>query len=116
VFITREQPNSITQALPEWAGIAWNAVLTLGALTALIGVFWRWDPDDALLVEQSGLVAAGLASLLYVAALVQAATNSGTAVPICLIAGFSLACLWRAGQIFRGVRRALRRPSGGAGS
>lgn len=106
VFFTRQQPNSITSALPEWAGIAWSAGLAFGAAIALLGIFWRWDPDDSLLVEQVGLVAAGAASVVYAVALAVAANNLGTAAPIGLIAGFGAACLWRSTQILRAVRRA----------
>lgn len=123
-------PGSTTELLgPVWARV-WAWILVIGCLIALIGVWWtwwnrlqRWFPrislrtSTGLLIEQVGLVAVGVGTLIYAIGVVSAAGgDTGRFVPAGLVAGLGMACVWRAGQIQRWVRATIastRRPPHG---
>lgn len=97
-------PPSIVAVLPPWAVLAWGAMFSGGALVALIGCLLG-HRLEGVLIEQVGLVGVGMGCLIYgVAAL----TTIGAAalLPVAVIAGFGLACLWRWVQLQRLINAA----------
>lgn len=114
-------PGSTTELLgPVWAR-AWAWILVTGCLVALMGVWWTWwswlsrwlfrldlRTSTGLLIEQVGLVAVGVGTLIYAVGVVTADGETGRFIPAGLVAGLGLACWWRAGQIQRWVHATIR--------
>jgi len=126
-------PGTTTELLgPFWSRV-WGYILVIGCLVALTGVWWtwwrwltrwrsrwrwagRWLPavhprfDTGLLIEQVGLVAVAVGTVIYAIGVIAAEEqNNGRYVPAALIGGFGLAALWRAGQIQRWVLATIQR-------
>lgn len=89
-------PGSIEDQLDDFWVVVWGIMLTLGALTTLIGTL---KPNvDGIILEQVGSVAVGGATIIYAGAIVAQVGLLGS-VPAGLILGFGLSCLWRWGQL-----------------
>jgi len=105
-------PASIrAQSLPGYS-VVWSGLLAAGALTALLAIYWKRTPGEtnfsALLVEQVGLVAVGVAAGFYGFALL-AASGSAGAYPAITNLGFSLASFAQAWLIQKYIRRVRER-------
>lgn len=103
--ISGVRPPSIANGLPEPLMTAWLALVAVGGLIGLLGVYWRGPVDDALLIEFAGVAAVAAAATLYVAALF-----AGNAPAVAFGAGGLLAGLagggwWRAVQCLTDWRR-----------
>lgn len=101
------KPQTIQSLLPPALRVLWAVLLLCGGIAAVIGLYWRGHPVDAILIKRIGLFAAGMGTLAYGVALL-------TIWPLGLIAalmnlGFALACFNRIHQV--GV--ALRAYRGG---
>lgn len=101
-------PGSIESQLDKFWVVVWGILLTLGALTTLIGTF-KMDVDGIIL-EQVGSVAVGGATLIYAGAILATVGLAGS-VPAGITLGFGLACFWRWGQLQGLLRRAERAAS-----
>lgn len=96
-------PGSIAAKLdPAWV-VIWGIMLTIGALTTLIGT-WKLDADGIIL-EQIGSVAVGGATCVYAGAILAQVGLAGS-VPASIVLGFGLSCFWRWGQLQSLLRRA----------
>lgn len=112
-------PGSAAELLGPVLVHVWSYILVFGCVTALVGVWWtwwswlgRWFPHlclrsvTGLLIEQVGLVAAGVGTTIYGVALVRLDTQ-GRSLAAGIAFGFGLACFWRAAQIQRWIRAAI---------
>ena len=118
-------PGTTTELLGPGLARVWGWILVGGCLVALIGVWWTWwawlgrlwhrihpAERDGLLIEQVGLVAVAVGTLIYAIGVILADTPPGTdavarVIPAALVGALGLACVWRAGQIQRWVRAAI---------
>lgn len=115
-------PGSTEELLGPVAVKVWAWLLVGGCWVALTGAWWtwwrrvdRWWPraanlrhDTGLLVEMVGLVAVGVGQVVYAVGVIEGLDTPGRQLPAAFIAGFGLACWWRAGQIWRWSRRVVR--------
>lgn len=96
-------PGSITAQLDDVWVVVWGLMLTVGALTTLIGTFKM--SVDGIILEQIGSVAVGGATIIYAGAIFATVGYAGS-VPAGITLGFGLACLWRWGQLQGLLRKA----------
>jgi hypothetical protein len=109
-------PGSAAELLGPVLVHVWAYMLVLGCLTALAGVWWTWPARwihhlhpravTGLLIEQVGLVAVGVGTLVYGIGIV-ALDSQGRGLAAGISFGYGLACFWRAGQIQHWVRAAI---------
>lgn len=97
-------PMSVQTVMPQWVRILWACLLLVGGGTAVIGLYWPWDPIDGVLIKRFGLILAGGGTLAYGVAVLAVYGTSGTVVAIYNI-GFSLACAARLRQVSRAIRK-----------
>lgn len=115
-------PGSTAALLGPTLVRVWAWMLCVGCLVALTGAWWTWwrwlsrwwswaEPDigTALLIEQVGLVAVGVASGIYTWGIVAADGLTGRYIAAGIFAGFGVACLWRAVLIQLWVKSTIRR-------
>lgn len=95
------EPNSasIEATLPPLLVNGWGAMLMLGSLLALTGLYWRGRSITGLVLERAGLVGVGGASLVYGAATMIAAGGWSGLFATCVVGGFGLACFAQARRI-----------------
>jgi hypothetical protein len=113
------RPGSTNALLGPVLVHVWAWILVAGCATALIGVWWTWfgwcpwvrpTPGTGLLVERVGLVAVGVGTLIYAAAILAEAPGFRL-LPAAIVAAYGLACWWRAFLIQRWIRATIsRRP------
>ena len=90
-------PGSVEEALPHWGVITWAAVLGLGSLSIMIGLWMQPRPYHNLtgaLLEQVGMAMLGAGGILYSIAAIAAVQWSGV-IPAGLVAGLAAACVYR---------------------
>jgi len=98
------RPGTIQSLLPPDWQIVWGLTLTLGALSALVGIFWP-QRATGLIVEQVGMVATGVAAMIY--SVVALGVVGWTALlPSAMIGGFAVACFRRWFRIQRALKKA----------
>lgn len=118
-------PGSTTEALGPVLVRIWAWLLVGGCLLALTGAWWtwwawlgRWMPHwrpsvlSGLLIEQVGLIATGVGTLVYTVGVFDAGGRRA-AITAALLGGWGLACFWRARQIRRWVRATERAQNDG---
>ena len=108
------RPGSINEALHPAVAYGWALFLTVGSLTAIVGVFCR-NRGLGLVLEQLGLGLVGLTSLIYVGCAIYVLGVDSAIQPIAIVAAFGASCLWRYGQLQRilnGVRTEQNRRDG----
>lgn len=64
-LVSGERPGSVAELIPGAWDLIWIWMLTIGAITALVGNFWLWDRTDSILLESLGDLAVGVAVFLY---------------------------------------------------
>ena len=104
------RPPTITAGLVEPVLTVWLALVAIGGAVGLVGCFWRGAVTDGLLVEFAGVLAVGMACLLYVAALFAINPFGNAFASAGLLAGLAGGALCRAAQCvieYRRVRRAV---------
>jgi hypothetical protein len=89
-------PGSIAAQLDRVWVVIWGVMLTVGALTTLIGTV-KTDVNGIIL-EQIGSVAVGGATIVYAGAILVQIRWSGS-VPAAIVLGWGLSCFWRWGQL-----------------
>lgn len=97
------RPGTIEDALPNLVPLVWSWVLFLGALCALVGIYW-WDRATGLILEQLGLAFVGLASIVYAGCLVWETTDAvdlrqDALIAAAIVFGFGASCVRRYFQI-----------------
>ena len=87
--------NPINKAMGPYS-IAWGGFLFIGGFFNLLGIYWPKNPVTGMLIERSGLVALGGASLLWSVLIVWKVQLTGLFSATLTFALF-LACLaqWR---------------------
>jgi hypothetical protein len=106
----RLRPPSIVSGLGEPILTVWLALVAVGGVVGLVGCFWRGAVTDGLLVEFAGVLAVGMACLLYVAAIFAANRFGAAFASGGLLAGIAFGALGRAAQCaieYRRVRRGV---------
>lgn len=101
-------PSSILLALGGLLQVVWALLLLVGGGLAFVGLYWPWNPLDAIYIKRVGLLAAAGGTLAYGVALLLLGPIGVVAAIYNL--GFCLACLVRARQVtlvLHGVRREL---------
>lgn len=89
-------PGSIAAQLDRVWVVIWGVMLTLGALTTLVGTA---KPNaDGIILEQIGSVAVGGATVVYAGAILTQVHLAGS-VPAAIVLGWGLSCFWRWGQL-----------------
>lgn len=119
-------PGTTTELLGTGLARVWGWILVGGCLVALIGVWWTWwawlgrlwrrvhpAERDGLLIEQVGLVAVAVGTLIYAIGVVLADIPEdddplARVIPAALVGSLGLACAWRVWQIQRWVRAAIQ--------
>ena len=112
------RPGSTTELLGPRLASVWGLILVFGCTVALAGVWWTWwawlgrwvasfkpRVGTGLLIEQVGLVAAGVGDVIYAIAVAGAGPRGALAAAI--VGGFGCACWWRAWLIQRWVRATI---------
>lgn len=103
----RPNSGSIAATLPPYLVTGWGAVLVLGSSLALIGSFWRGRSATGLVMERTGLVGTGGASMVYAASVMVTAAGWTGLFAACITAGFGLACFAQARRISTRIRAAI---------
>lgn len=93
------RPGSVDAELPLAVAVGWSFVLTLGAMLALMGIYWK-DRITGLIMEQLGIGFVGVAAAIYVGTALYA-IGWAAAIPGAVLGGFALSCGWRYRQIQR---------------
>lgn len=57
--------NAVTDAMGHPYTSVWGFFLTIGGFLSLLGIYWPKDPITGMLIERTGLVALGGASLIW---------------------------------------------------
>lgn len=100
------KPPSIEILLPNLLRFVWGTLLLLGGVAVVVGLYWRWDPIDGVLIRRIGLIAAGGGTGIYGIALL-ALGPEGFVAGVFNIA-FALACFARVHQIGVAIRQYQR--------
>lgn len=81
-----------------WLRWTWAALGTLGATTALLGLYWRGDPFTAVEVKRVGLIVTGFGALIYSVSLWLSQPIPIAGLPA---VAFAVACFVRTWQVSR---------------
>ena len=91
-------PGSLEDAMPDFVFLGWNIALVAGSAVALVGSMVQKNRVTGILLEQWGLVAVGMAAIVY-GILIPFVAHWGGAISASIIFGFGVACLWRWWQL-----------------
>lgn len=106
-LIGASPPDSLSRQLPAWLVYVWSWMLVVGSAAGLCGSLWpQKDYATGLTIERVGLMATGVAGVLYGAMIPYNLGLSG-AVAGGVTIGFGLACIIRAQHIGKIFKRAL---------
>lgn len=107
LLLDEARPGSVAELLPDWASDIWGAMLVLGAIVALAGIYWR-NRVTGIVLEQVGLAAVGGGAIFY-AMVVYVGIGTRGLYAIIFIFGFGISCIWRYFQLARylGTLRAV---------
>lgn len=89
--VTAELPASVSEVVPQWAGMIWSISVSLAAGASLVGLYLK-KPLNGLLAIMVGRFVLSGALFAYTIALVTAATTWGSAIIILLVAGIATSC------------------------
>lgn len=97
-IVTASSPASVKAVLPSagWQ-VAWNAVLLLGSIIALVAILWK-ETYASLQAEAIGLMMAGLATMFY-GLVVPFYAGWGGLNASCIAVAFGLTMLFRRHRI-----------------
>jgi hypothetical protein len=99
--------GSIEAELPFAAARVWGAMLTFGAGSTLLGMFWQGDRRTGLLIKRGGLLALSIAAFIYAAVIITAAGMDGAFISG-LVLGFGVATTIQFVRINRRVHQIIR--------
>jgi hypothetical protein len=100
-------PPTMGTALEPGLLLVWAALMILGGVLSIAGLYWPGDPITGVEVKRVGFVAAGTASLTYGVALALAGPQAFVAAFLSL--AFALACARRFIQVTRKIKGQRRR-------
>jgi hypothetical protein len=89
-----------------WLRFVWAALMGLGGVAALAGLYWRGNPFNAVEIKRVGLVGVGCGTLVYGVALMLVG-KAGYVAGLTAVA-FALASFWRIGQVTQLLKQARR--------
>lgn len=95
---------AMTALLPHPMRIAWAVLLLFGGTLAVAGLYWPWDPIDAIFIKRLGLIAAGGGTFAYGVAIITSVGPPGFIVAASNL-GFALACADRVYQVSVALQR-----------
>lgn len=98
--------NPINEAMGPYS-IAWGIFLAGGGFLSLLGIYWPKNPFTGMLIERSGLVALGGASLIWSILVVWRVQMTGLFTAVLTFALF-LACLAQWRWINKNVNRVMK--------
>lgn len=99
--------GSIEAELPFAAARLWGAMLTLGAGSTLLGMFWQGDQRTGLLIKRTGLLTLSIAAFIYAAVIIAAVGLDGAFV--CgIVVGFGVATAVQFVRINRRVHQIIQ--------
>lgn len=93
------RPGSIEEGVGQTGTTGWYVLLLLGSLAALMGIFWP-ERATGLVLEEMGLLAAGLCTIFY-AIVVVFIIGAGGGYAAGLLASYGTAAVCRSWQIRR---------------
>lgn len=94
------QPDPLSLLLPNWAVVAWDISIIVGALVSMGGlVMLNW------LLVRLGYTLTGPAAIAYGLALTPYASTLSVKINVATLFAFGSSCLWRAFQISITLRR-----------
>jgi hypothetical protein len=104
------QPSSFEHTLPPWGQRVWGALMLIGGLASVAGLYWPADPVDGVLIKRVGLVTLCPLLIAYGGAgfLTEPATRL---VAASFAVALGLACAFRTRQVtvaIRGLHGRLR--------
>lgn len=98
LLILKTSPGSLEEALPSWGVFLWGLGLLAGSITTLAGM--AFQTGGGILAEQVGSAVVGIATLFYVGiAILELGPERSLTLPMAIILGWGLSCLWRWGQL-----------------
>jgi hypothetical protein len=100
------QPTSLQALLPPWLRVAWGALLLVGGLLTVFGLYWP-DHFTGIEIKRVGLVAAAAATLAYGTALLTIGPVGFVAATGNIATG--IACIVRVVQVSRALTAARGR-------
>lgn len=98
------KPGSISELMPDWLAAGWALALFVGPLIALVGIAMR-NAAHGVEVEAVGVAVLVAPTFLY-ATVALAYNGYSAALTAAAFYGISAACLWRAIQCVRALRKA----------
>lgn len=99
--------GSIESELPFAAARIWGVMLTAGASSTLLGMFWQGDRRTGLLIKRTGLLTLSIAAFIYAAVILAAAGMQGAFV--CgIVVGFGVATAIQFVRINRRVHQIIQ--------
>ena len=104
---TNVNRNTITESMGEPYSTFWGLFLTIGGALVLIGIYWPTTSNTGLVIERSGLVALGGASLIW-SILVIYKTHTVGLFSALLTFGLFLACAAQWFWIEKNVNRVVK--------
>lgn len=99
--------GSIESELPFAAARIWGLMLTAGAGSTLIGMFWQGDRRTGLLIKRTGLLALSISAFIYALVIVTAAGMDGAFVGG-IVLGFGVASAIQFVRINRRVHQIIK--------
>lgn len=99
--------NTITRAMGEPYATIWGAFLVIGGFLILLGIYWPKRTLTGLLIERSGLVALGGASLIWSILVIRKVQLDGLFSAM-LTLGLFIACVAQWRWINRNINTAIR--------
>ncbi len=102
------RPPSLLAGYAHGLLTAWLAMIALGGVVGLVGVYWRGALDEALLIEFVGVGFVAAACLLYTAAMYVTQPISAAFTAAGLLTGLGVGAAWRAVQCLRDCQRVRR--------
>lgn len=99
--------GSIESELPFAAARIWGAMLTAGAGSTLLGMFWQGDRRTGLLIKRTGLLALSNAAFIYALVLIFAA-GMNAAFVAGIVLGFGVATAIQFVRINRRVHQIIQ--------
>jgi hypothetical protein len=100
------QPTSLQALLPPWLRVVWGALLLVGGVLTVVGLYWR-DHFTGIEIKRVGLIAAAAATLAYGTALLTIGPPGFVAAAGNLATG--LACIVRVWQVTHALKAARGR-------